>query len=277
VSDLIKAPVTPSGQASTPAQPSQAVGATSSGSPFFEYEWEEGNSAGKPPGKEVFKNKEELAKRFREGTLFHAGFYKKSEELAKHRKELDAERKQMEATAAQIRHMEAQHKPVDSFLKSRPDVYNYILSQMRSPSQDTVAKQAEGLVTEKTKAIEEKLKKFEDWQQEQDLERQRQSIFGQFKKEHEDFDEDAIKQELQRANEVPEEDSLRSLVEMIYYARKGRETPAQIEQRIVESGAVKAQKKPPVPPGRAVKEGSATTPKSFKEAAEMYKKKHAAG
>jgi len=265
MAEELTAPAQPSGQGPSV----EKAPASTSKTPYFEYEWEDGK-------KDSFASVEDLKRSYREGVLRHRDYTKKTQELAEQRKTHETERKALEATAVQVRAMESQWRPVDEFLKNRQDVYQYIQSQMRQPGPDIMARQTQNLVENKTKGIEDKLKAFEEWKEEQDLERQKRSLFDQFKKTYDDFDEDAISEELRKANETPEEDSLRSLVEMIYFARKGRETPIEIEKRIAETSSGKSQKRPPVPPGKAPKEGPTTVPRTFTEAAELYKKKHGA-
>lgn len=278
MSDPMKAPVPPNGQAAPPVQAS-ATGATSSESPFFEYDWEEGNKAGMKPGKETFKTKEELAKRLREGTLFHSGFTVKTQELARQREEMSKREKQIEAMLADLSEKKARIDPMDKFLTDRKDIADYIATQMRQPSGAAQEDQFKRLIEEYTKPLQDKLTEAEQWRKDQEETRQWEEIHGALGKQYPDFQRDSVEQLLQSLRETPEGEENRALAEMAYWAAKGKSVPAVVaEHKAAQSLRDKAGKFSPVPsvnaspvaPSVSIPKG----PKAFQEAVDNYKKAH---
>ena len=126
----------------------------------------------------------------------------------------------------------------DKFLKSRPDVYKQIGQLMQRPASP------EEFVNEKYSALEKEIEDMKSWRKEQELNRETDALFSQMQGKYEDFDPDMVREQINLLSES----GLDSLVETIYYANKGRVSPAQMQQKVAENLAKK--KKAAVMPGK---------------------------
>ncbi len=280
MSDPIVAPAAPSGQSQAPVQPSPGTAVTT---PFFEYEWEEGNKAGKN-GKEVFKTKEELSKAYREGVLRHADYTQKTQGLAKEKEAVQKRDKELAAMAEELVRRKGEIDPLSQFLDSRPDIKDYIVKNMRQPSQSANAEVIKKMIEEQTKPLQEKLSEAEKFRKDQEQAVKREQIFSHLGTQYKDFNREAIEKRLKELDEVPEGEEDRSFLEMLYWAEKGRNptaSPVEIEKKITDSLAVKKLKQSPVPQARSVNVGPDNLPASvtgsrdpIRAAAEHYKRNH---
>ena len=269
------APAAPSGQgpsvgkASAPTGTTPGVsGAAAVGKPHFEYTWEDGK-------KESYATEEDFRKAWREGRLRREDYTKKTQELSTQRKAFEDQRKQMDKLAQDAQKLHGQWKPIDDWMKTRPDVSDYIQKNMRNPSPEAAAKQFTeplGMELQQTKS---QLQQLMEWKQKQEDEARKKSMYDHLATELPDFNPDEIEEELSKFNESPDEDDQRNLASLIYWARKGRNTPRKVGEEIVAGPPPQGKKMPPVPPGKAMRDAPEQTPKSLREAAELYKKKHA--
>ncbi len=265
MSDPQKGPVIPSGQASAPVQ-APATGE----SPFLEYEWEQGK-------KDTFKTKEEALKYFREGTLRHQDYTKKTQELAKQREAQTKREKEIEEMARAIAEKQSRIDPLDKFLTERKDVADYIATQMRTPSQENVLDQVKRLVEESTKPLQEKLTEAENWRKEQEAAANRERVLAHLATQYPDFNRDEIESLLEEMDQTPEGDEERAYLETLYWAQKGKKataTPVEIEQKVSASLRDKAGRFSPVPSSNAAPPKTEATPKSIRDAVDQYKAKH---
>jgi hypothetical protein len=108
MSDLQPAPATPSGQGQATVQPAKDTAANTSDAAFLEYAWEDGT-------KESFQTKEDALRYFREGTLRHRDYTKKTQEVAKQREAQTKREKELEQTAQEILARKAKIDPLDAY------------------------------------------------------------------------------------------------------------------------------------------------------------------
>lgn len=263
MSDPMKAPA-PGGQGPAPVQPSPGTGATTPDA-FLEYAWEDGT-------KETLKTKEDALRYFREGTLRHRDYTKKTQELAKQREAQTKREKEIEQTMNELMAKKAKIDPMDKFLTDRKDIADYIATQMRQPSGAAQEDQFKRLIEEYTKPLQEKLTAAEQWRKEQEETHQWEEIHGALGKQYPDFKRDTVEQLLQQLRETPEGEENRALAEMAYWASKGRNGGA------TKAAAAKVGKVSPVPSANASPVApSVSVPKgknAFNEAVENYKKAH---
>lgn len=85
------------------------------------------------------------------------------------------------------------------------------------------------------KELMEFKQRMEQTEQQRQAEARRQQAFSQLKGRYEDFDDRAILAEINRLQETPSEKSEEALYELVYYAMKGKMTPAEIEKKFAES------------------------------------------
>lgn len=273
--ETVAAPASPSGQGPSVGKASAPTGTTSAvsgggavGTPHFEYSWEDGT-------KESYATEEEFKRAWRDGRLRHKDYTKKTQELSAQRKAFDEQRQQMEKMAQDAQKLHGTWKPIDDWLKTRPDVSEYIQKTMRNPSPDTIAKQATEPFGRELQQTKSQLQQLMEWKQKQENETRKKQMYEHLASEYPDFNPEEIEEELKRFNESPGADDERNLASLIYWARKGRAVPKKIGEEVVAGPASVSKKMPPVPPGKATKETTEAKPKTLREAAEAYKRKHA--
>jgi len=274
--DQTQAPAAPSGQGpavgkatSAPAKTTpSAQGTAAVGKPHFEYEWEDGT-------KESYATEEDFKRAWRDGRLRHKDYTKKTQELAEQRKAFDQERQKLEQVAGEARKLHGQWKPVDDWLKSRPDVSDYIVKNMRNPTPDAIAEQVRAPINQELEQTKSQLQQLMEWKQKREEEEKKQQIYDHLSKQYEDFSPEEIEEELNRFNESPDEDDPMKMAELLYWARKGRAVPRKVGETVVAGPAGTSRKMPPVPSAKAMREAPEEKPKSLREAAEIYKRKHA--
>jgi hypothetical protein len=277
MSDLQPAPATPSGQGQATVQPAKDTVANTSDAAFLEYAWEDGT-------KESFQTKEDALRYFREGTLRHRDYTKKTQEVAKQREAQTKREKELEQTAQEILARKAKIDPLDKFLTDRPDIADYIAKQMRNPSSDAQQELVKKMIEESVKPLQEKLTEAEKWKKDQETATRRDSLFTHLGTQYPDFNREAIEKRIAELDQVPEGDEERSFIELVYLAEKARNpnaSPAKIEEKVMDSLAAKAKKQSPVPsmnaaPGKSDDISQVMKSKDpIRAAAERYKKIHA--
>ena len=167
-----------------------------------------------------YTSKEELAKAFNEHFLRRDDYSRKTQTLARERDEFLQRQKDFDQRYKDFTQKEKDWEIKDRFLKENPGVFEELNSRMKigkSPQEFTA--NIESLIDEK---YGPKLKEFEDWKEQQERERELNSVFDEFGGKYEDFDRDAIR----RAMEEFGDGGMSGLVEMIYHALRGKALPA---------------------------------------------------
>jgi hypothetical protein len=210
--------------------------------PFYSYESDDGT-------KTDFNDAKELGDFIRQGSLRHADYTRKTQSLAEERKAYEANKAKFDAEYTHFLESKQQNDKIEKYLQSLPpEVFERlkqgIKGQPRKPARDP--------------EVEKFMKQYEADKQEREAERQRQldneereRAFNNLSKVHEDFDRDSVMEMVKSLEEVPEEDRMRTFMEMLYYSQKGRMTPAEIERKMADNLAKKA--KTPVPMGHTAK------------------------
>jgi vacuolar-type H+-ATPase subunit I/STV1 len=222
----------PQGQASAPigqgapAQAQQAPisqGSTSQpGQPFFKVK--------DPDGKEqVFNSPADLEKAWKESHLRQRDYTQKTMTHAQAVKQFQKEKEEHEKEYKQILAQKAEYEKYEKAMRTRPDIQKYLSQAVNQPANSqTVYERSTGYVDEKTGELSKKLEELEKWKEQQELERQRDGIYKEMKSEDPDFDEASV-------NEMLEElapGDMRSLVKILWDAKRGRESPAKIEEKL---------------------------------------------
>lgn len=125
---------------------------------------------------------------------------------------------------------------MDRFLKENPHVAERIAKEMQGNSGSP---DLDKLLAEKMKPYEEKLNKYEEAEKARIASERRQKALNRMKESYPDFDESLAIGELNRLQEVPEEDQEYALYELLHYAMAGKLTPAQVEQKIAQEAGKK--------------------------------------
>jgi hypothetical protein len=269
------APASPSGQgaavgkATAPAQTTpSSSSAPAVGKPHFEYEWEDGT-------KDSYATEEDFKRAWREGRLRHKDYTQKTMELAKQRKQFESERNQLNEISQNARKLHDQWKPIDDWMKQRPDIKDYIVQNMRNPSPGAISEQIKESLGGDLESVKSELQQLKEWRAKQEEERRKQAMYDHLASQYEDFNPQEIEEELQKFNESPDQDDMRNIAELIYWAKKGRTVPRKVGEEVVAGPAPANRKMPPVPAGKATRPMPEEKPKNLREAAEMWKRKHA--
>lgn len=196
--------------------------------PFFSFTDEK--------GKEVsFMSPDELKQKFADYGMLRSDYTRKTQELAEQRKQFEENRDKMFQT---LKEKKAQFDKFDRLMKERPELFRRLESEIQRPASPMdVIKQSQRYADEKLSPVDERIKALEDRIKRQDMEKERQEIFGEFKNRYSDFDEEAVQNMI---GEIVPGD-MRSLVNMLYYASKGKMSPAQMERKFVENTQKKQQ------------------------------------
>lgn len=230
-----KGPAVSSGPAKTQTTPSS----TQSSDPFFKYKFDDGEEV-------AFKSQDELASAFRGGYLRHKDYTKKTQSHAEAVKAFEAQKKQHEETLNQINGMKSKYEPIDEFIKKNPAVYERLVREMKGPQ--ARVENTQKYVDERTKALEEKIeslvKERETEKAQRDSESKRKSTFDAMKGRYEDFDENSVNQMVSSLYEGAPGDEMAQLVELIYWASKGKGGGAKMAEKITSELQRKSQLKP---------------------------------
>jgi hypothetical protein len=260
VGTTVSAPTTPA-PASTSGQAAPQTGepsAAPASEPYFSYKWEDGKV-------DEYKTRQDLERAYRSGYLRHQDYTKKTQEISAERKKYEAEQARLKEAFERVNGIETKWKPVDEFLRKRPDVAEYLLTQMKGP-----ATRGNDEATAVKKEFDEFRAKYEDRVKQDEDERKRKAIFSSMKERYEDFDEDEIGVAITELLEAAPGDEMASLVDLLYWARKGRMMPEQVQAKITEGLKKKAAMKAPMTSGGQVTSGPRVY-KTLQEAAEAAK------
>ena len=255
----------PEGQGALDDAATQAVGDPSpegESSSFFEWDAPDGSKVN-------FTKKDELAGYLRDGTLRHQDYTKKTQSLSEERKKFESEREQFMKEQQSGQQRDSTIQKMDAFLKSRPDVEQYILQQMRSPSAANLQELSKKTVDESVSPLQKKLDELENWKKGQETAAQRQHAYEMLQKQYPDFDPEAVQSMIDQYTNLAPGDEMRAMAELIYYAQKGKMSPAELEQQMAENLRKKGSVPSVTSGSRQV--GGKATPKTLDEAAALAK------
>jgi len=182
------------------------------GQPFFEVDYD---------GKHLqFADPEQLRKTFNDSVMMQNRFTQKTTELSEQRKTFESERKEFE----RIRKEQAEeYKAMERLVQERPEVYNYLVQKLNSPPGPEAAyERSVRYADEKTQSLEERLKRFEQWQEQQESEREKQFAIANLKQRYPDLGEEQVDEMMNMMS-----NGIEGIIEAAYLAHKGRMSPAQ--------------------------------------------------
>lgn len=187
-----------------------------------------------------FNTPDELTKHFHEGYLRQSDYTKKTQSLAEERKKFDGERLKWEndrkdhlSRLSRAEQLEKEYKQFKEFVDSRPDVYNELKKRVESGMQpDGVNAAVEKIIQEK---YGKKFEEFESWQKQQEHQASLDAAEKALKEMYNDYDSAAV----QEAFASLSGGDVKSLLETLHFSLKGRKTPLETEERIVENLAKK--------------------------------------
>ena len=194
-----------------------------------------------PDTKEVtkFTTREDLEKGFKDSNMMRSDYTKKTQDVANQRKQAESQRQRLDGMMDDVRKKQEEYEKLDSFIKTRPDVYRQLNDLMQKPADGNVAlERAQGYVDEKNSALDVRLKEFEDWKKESELEKEKAATFKELQETYPDFDSEAVEEALRTLSEG----GMKDLYASLYHSGKGKD-PVALEQRAAKAAEAKAKAK----------------------------------
>jgi len=251
MSDVTNTPVESGQGVSAPVEAGQAV----QSEPFYTYKG--------ATGEEVYKSREELDKAMRESFLRQSDYTRKTQEVAKYRKQFDEDRKKFDEDRKTFSQSRSKYDEWDKLLKSRPDIYSQLERLAGSPPDAGVAfDRSKEYADEKTRELAERIEAMEAQYNEEKNRREMDEVFGRMKEEYPDFDQTSVLEMLETLKDGQTEPLIRAL----YLANKGRANPVEAEKKVVEKLQKKAEAG--LVPGKSAAPKGDTLPNSIQERAQ---------
>lgn len=202
------------------------VGQEQSGSePYFQFSQPDGNV-------ESFATKDDLERAWKDSYLRHSDYTRKTQSLSEERKKFDKDFEDYKDEQRAFRKTKEQYDEWDKLIKTRPDIYKQLSNMSKTaPNASTMYERATGYADEKTSAVEKRLESLEEQLMQANSKKEIDSIFSKMEGQFKDFDRDKIREYLEHLSTGETE----PLVEMAYWATKGRTDPLAMEQKIAEN------------------------------------------
>lgn len=223
---------------------------TQNESPFFSYEDEN--------GKAEFRTPEELRTAWRQGTLRHSDYTKKTTALAEERKKFDQEREQFSQQYQELLGHKKRYDTIDNFLKKNKNIADQLYREAARYGVRLPVDQREDKPSE-DKGLPPEMKELLEWKKQTDEREQRERIYSVLEQSLPGFEREQVMREFQALNEAPEEDIPLAMAELVHFAVLGKRVSAQ-------GGLPRQQQKTVVPAPSVNKFGvTAEKPKSIAE------------
>jgi len=192
-----------------------------------------------PDTKEVsnFATREDLEKGFKDSYMMRSDYTRKTQDIATQRRQNDSQRQRLDSMMEDVRKKQTEYEKFDDFIKNRPDVYRQLNTMMQAPPDGNVGyERATSYVDEKNAELDERLKEFENWKRESELEKEKNLHFEELRTAYPDFDSEAVEKALQSLGQG----NIKDLYESLYFSGKGRD-PVALEQRAARAAKEKAE------------------------------------
>lgn len=187
--------------------------------------------------KQAWKSRDELDKGFRDSYFREKDYYAKTRALADMRKELETRQSDMGKERENLARDKKEYEDFQWMIKNRPDVYEYLQTASRSPASPDVAyTKAQKHAEELSSKLETRLKELEERFLNQDLEKSRDSIYGELEKQFPDFDRMKNSDLL---DEIGSGD-LSKIARILYFADKGMRGTQATGKRLADTAQEKA-------------------------------------
>lgn len=198
--------------------------------PFFSYEYTDEKGQVNPL---TFGSPDELKEHLKNSSMMRSDYTRKTQALAEQRKQFENDRAMFTQMNSELQRKADEYKRFDEMLKNRPDVYQELKRRLEgSPDSNT---QQEVMMQRFEKEYGQKMKKFESFLRQQEVEKKRQEAFDELKGQYEDFDGDLVTQALENLARG----STKDLAEMLYLAGKGRASLGDVEKKVIQNLAKK--------------------------------------
>lgn len=254
----------PVGGEETPvgSEPETSVGGDSA-EPFFKYTFDDGTE-------QAFRNPGELATFIKHSGMRKSDLDREREALKSQGQKFSERMKSLEAKETELRNAYNKIQKYERILNNpaAEKEIEALAQRLRGTGQPDL----DQLFQERLKPYEEKLSKIEQIEKEREEAAARDRALSQLESQLDGFDRKAVTEMLQQISQVPEQDQMRTLYEILHYANVGKMTPAQVEQKLAMQ---QSKKRPPSvtsTPGRATSGGADPENMSWKQLREEANK-----
>lgn len=211
-------------------------GADGSDLPEFQpFTWKDGEK------EFTFSRRAELSDFLSQRTKERQEAMKRAQERAQH-----FEKRTSELTAKEqaMQQAYAKWQRIDEAMSKNPQVAERIQKAFEEARRTPGSPDLDKILEDRLKPVQEKLSKYEEAEQRREQEALRRQVLEGLRGDYEDFDESAINGELNRLQSVGQDpvSQQKALYELLYYAMKGKQTPAQVERKFAEQAS---KKRPP--------------------------------
>lgn len=207
-------------------------GQSETSEPFFSYVGEDGKELS-------FSTKDELSKAWKDSFMMRSDYTRKTQSLSEEKKKWEEERSRFEndRTSFLMQQKQAQEilekaKKYNEFLKKNPGIYKDLENRVNQNNHDDISSLVEQMFEEK---YGEDMKRWKAEQAQREAEKQREAIEAQLKQQYPDYDSQAVAESFKHLSEG----NLQHLLEILYFANKGRISPVEIEKKLTENLAKK--------------------------------------
>lgn len=201
---------------------------------FRPFTWKEGDKEFQ------FSRRAELADFLKNRTNQWGTERKRAQETAAH---FEKRMKDLEAKEQSLQQAYGKWAKIDQAMTGNPQVAQAIQRAFQEATRSGKSGvDFDQLLEEKLKPVQEKLSAYEKAEQQRQAQVKRQRAISRLKSQYEDADDKVLMAELNRLQEVPDEDQEYALYELLYHALKGKTTPAEIERKFAES---QSKRRPP--------------------------------
>ena len=209
------------------AEPGQAAAQA-----IFEYTYPDGTQ-------DKFSSREELEKAWRDSYLRQQDYTRKTQYLSSERKKFEEQQAEFKRQMEAFQKTKSKYDRWDETLQRYPSLVQELEKRLDGPRNvDDVYTRAMGYADEKSTELAERLEKLEQQLSQQNEERELESVYAQMEQKYgPEFNREAVKEMLgylQNGETAP-------LVEILHFASRGRQSPAEFQARLAAKEKEKAQ------------------------------------
>lgn len=225
-----------------------------------------------PDSGESFKTREDLAKAWKQSYLRREDYSRKTADVAAQRKQHETERAAFEKLRKdfdeEMRQRRGEFEKYDKFIRGNPRVYQLLQKEMQSGSGQ------QGFDKESMdKYFEEKygadIQAIRNQRQKEAADTLAKEAFAEMKLMYDDFDEGPIQAAYDK---LLQDNNIKSLMEVLYYAEKGRSINKLDVERDITRKLEKKKEGGLTPPQGSKPSGGTKVHRNLNEAAAMAKK-----
>lgn len=223
--------------------------------PFFTIEDEKGKA-------QHFYSPDELKKAFKDFGMMRSDYNRKTQSLAEQRRAFEAER---DRTMREIMQSKERYDRYDKFLRENP----HVAQQLKRLVDEAGAGGAAGMkqdamLNQLREELEGKISELSEWKQQQEFTRAQEEVMSRLEGRYDDFDRNEIGSMLEDLNP----NDLSQVIELLYYAARGKSKGAAIVERMQRSKQARR--------GDKVLPGGASPPAGEKQFSSLEEAKEAA-